>query len=163
MSSELLHAGRVGKAHGLDGTFVVTRPRARLLPHGGKLQVAGTQTEIVRRSGTDDRPLLRLSGFDGREAAEKLRGEDLLVAREDAPRLEPDEWLVEDLEGLGVVDGSKPVGTVTRVLSYPSCDLLEVHADGRELLVPLISDAVRNVDVDAGTVDVDFAFLGEDE
>lgn len=161
MSAELLHAGRVGKAHGLDGTFVVTRPRPRLLPLGGRLQVAGAETEIVRRSGTEDKPLLRLKGFDGREAAERLRGADLLVAREDAPKLDSDEWLVEDLEGLAVVDGSRPVGIVKRVLAYPSCDLLEVIADGHELLVPLVSDAVRGVDLEAGTIDVDFAFLGE--
>ena len=141
----------------------MTRPRPRLLALGGKVQVAGRQTEIVRRSGTDEKPLLRLDGFDGREAAERLRGEDLLVAREDAPKLESDEWLVEDLEGLKVVDGAREIGAVKRVLAYPSCDLLEVAAGGRDVLVPLISDAVRAVDIDAGRVDVDFTFLGEDQ
>lgn len=161
MAGELLHAGRVGRAHGLDGTFVVTRPRPRLLPLGGRVTVAGTESEIVRRAGTDDRPLLRLAHVDRREAVERLRGEDLLVARADAPALDADEWLVEDLEGLRVTDGDAQVGVVRRVLPYPSCDLLEVDAGARELLVPLISDCVRSVDLESGTIDVDLAFIAE--
>jgi 16S rRNA processing protein RimM len=160
MSSELLQAGRVGRAHGLDGSFVVTRPRPRLLVKGGRVQVAGTDTEIVRRDGTDAKPLLRLAAFQTREQADSLRGEDLLVPRGDAPQLDEDEWLAEDLEGLRVVDGEKAIGVVTRLLAYPSCDLLEVRrGDGGELLVPLVSDAVRTVDVGAGSVDVDLAFI----
>jgi 16S rRNA processing protein RimM len=109
----------------------------------------------VRRSGTDAKPLLRLEGVGSRAAAEALKGEPILVARELAPPLEEDEWWAEDLVGLRVVDGTREVGVVERVLSLPSCDVLEVG----ELLIPLVSDAVRDVDVSAGVVDVDLAFL----
>lgn len=160
---ELLNAGRVGRAHGLDGSFVVTKPRPRLLVNGGRVQVAGTDTEIVRRDGTDAKPLLRLAAFGTREQAESLRGEDLLVPREEAPPLAEDEWLAEDLEGLRVVDGGVTIGVVVRLLAYPSCDLLEVRREGRGyLLVPLISDAVRSVDLDSQTVDVDLGFVEGD-
>ncbi|MEA2300663.1 MAG: hypothetical protein QOE44_1198, partial [Solirubrobacteraceae bacterium] len=33
--------------------------------------------------------------------------------------------------------------------------------DGSELLVPMVRDAVRRVDVDARVIDVNLAFLGE--
>jgi 16S rRNA processing protein RimM len=157
---EMLQAGRVGRAHGLDGSFVVTRPRARLLIDGGKVRVAGTDTEIVRRDGTDAKPLLRLAAFKTREQADSLRGEDLLVPRVQSPPLDEDEWLAEDLEGLTVIDGKFEVGTVMKLLSYPSCDILEVKREGQgDLLVPLVSDAVRTVDIEAGTVDVDLEFI----
>ena len=49
-----------------------------------------------------------------------------------------------------------------RLVALPSCEALEVaRADGGDLLVPLVHDAVRSVDVGAGVVDVDLAFLGE--
>ena len=48
----------------------MTRPRPQLLALGVAMRVAGADTEVVRRAGTDDRPILRLRGFDGREAAE---------------------------------------------------------------------------------------------
>ena len=80
-----LPAGRVGRPHGLDGSFHVTRPRPALLPLGGAVRVAETDREVVRRAGTDDRPILRLAGIDGRAAVEALRGADLWVARGQAP------------------------------------------------------------------------------
>ena len=45
-------------------------------------------------------------------------------------------------------DGDRAVGTVRRLLALPSCEVLEVERAGGagELLVPLVSDAVREVD-----------------
>jgi 16S rRNA processing protein RimM len=160
---EWLAAGRVGRPHGLDGSFHVTRPRGALLALGTAVRIAGGEAEIVRRAGTDERPILRLAGHDGREAAEALRGHDLLVHRGAAPALDEDEWYAEDFEGCRVVDGAAEVGRVVRMVALPSCEALEVERDGASvLLVPLVRDAVRSVDLDAGVVDVDLGFLGED-
>ncbi|CAB4939332.1 unannotated protein [freshwater metagenome] len=159
---EWLPAGRVGRAHGLDGSFHVTRPRPALLPLDGLIQIDGRQTRIVRRAGTDDRPILRLEGIGTREAIEALRGADLTAPRAAAPTLGDDEWWAEDLEGCRVTDGEIEVGTVRRLLALPSCEVLEVERTaGGELLVPLVRDAVRSVDVDARRVDIDLVFLGE--
>ena len=158
-----LDAGHVGRPHGLDGSFHVTRPRSALLRLGGTVMVAGTPAEIVRRSGTAERPILRLAGRESREAVEALRGQELLVARTDAPPLEDEEWYAEDLEGCVVVDGDTTVGRVRRLMALPSCEALEVERDGAgDLLVPLVRDAVRSVDVSAARIDVDLAFLGEE-
>ena len=140
----------------------MTRPRPQLLVLGVAIRVAGADTEVVRRAGTDDRPILRLRGFEGREAAEALRGEELLVARHAAPELEDGAFWAEDVAGLQVVDGATEVGRVRRLVGLPSCEALEVERAGRpDLLVPLVRDAVRAVDLDGGRVDVDLAFLGE--
>ena len=49
-----------------------------------------------------------------------------------------------------------------RLVALPSCEALDVgRVDDSELLVPLIRDAVRSIDIDAGVVDVDLDFLGE--
>jgi 16S rRNA processing protein RimM len=46
----------------------------------------------------------------------------------------------------------------------PSCEVLEVaRPDGRELLVPLVRDAVRAWTSTAGRVDVDLAFLDAED
>jgi 16S rRNA processing protein RimM len=153
-------AGRVGRPHGLDGSFYVTRPRAELLPAGATVTIAGDRREIVRRSGTDQRPILRLDGCETREAAEALRGQALLVPRAQAPALGEDEWWPEELVGCRVTDGDRTVGVVTGVRALPSCEALEVAREGGgELLVPLVRDAVRSVDVEGREIDVDMAFL----
>jgi 16S rRNA processing protein RimM len=61
-----------------------------------------------------------------------------------------------------VVDAGASVGTVRSLRALPSCEVLVVDRSGsEELLVPLIADAVRSVDVDADLIDVDLSFLGE--
>ena len=158
-----LRAGRVGRPHGLDGSFYVIDPSPQLLELGARVTVGGRQLTIARRAGTDKRPILRLGGCLDRHAAEALRGEEILVSRVDAPELEPDEWWADELEGCSVHDGSIQVGTVRRLLALPSCEVLEVERRNGmgELLVPLVRDAVREVDLERGTIDVDLGFLGE--
>lgn len=159
-STEWLVAGRVGRPHGLDGSFHVVRPRAALLAEGARVTVAGAAREIVRRAGTDARPIVRLAGCGDREAAMALRGEELRVAAGAAPALGEDEWWPEQLAGCAVADGERVVGVVRGVRGLPSCDVLEVEREGGgELLVPLVRDAVRSVDVAGRRIDVDLEFL----
>jgi 16S rRNA processing protein RimM len=165
VAGTLLSVGRVGKAHGLDGSFHVTQPRERLLGDLTAVIVDGREIPIVRHAGTSARPILRLRGIDSREAVEELRGTDLWMARATAPPLAEDEWYAEDLVGCEVVDGDTAVGVVAKLLPYPSCELLEVQRPAEParpaILVPLIGDAVRTVDLQARRIDVNLTFLGE--
>jgi 16S rRNA processing protein RimM len=153
----------VARPHGLDGSFHVAEPVPDLLVVGADVTVAGRERTVVRRAGLDARPILRLEGCEDRDAADALRGEELLIAREQAPKLEEDEWYADELEGCVVRDGELEVGTVTRLRALPSCEVLEVRrvGGGPVLLVPLVKDAVRSVDVAARRIDVDLRFLGE--
>jgi 16S rRNA processing protein RimM len=159
-----LRAGIVGRPHGLDGSFHVAQGAPELLELGGVVVIGGREVRLTRRAGTDRRLIIRLEGHEDRAAAEGLRGEEMLVARSEAPELGPDEWWADELQGCRVHDGGRPVGTVTRMLALPSCEVLEVARDDRsgELLVPLVRDAVRAVDVARGEIDIDLEFLGED-
>ena len=138
-------AGRVGKPHGLDGSFYVEGPRDEL-PEGGSVVLAGRSHQIARRAGTDDRPLIRLAGI---EDPAPLRGEILLIEGE----LAEDEWLASDLVGCSVPG----LGTVTQVVDGPSCSVLELD-DGT--LIPFVSDAIDRIDLDAREIHVNREFLG---
>jgi 16S rRNA processing protein RimM len=139
----------VGRAHGLDGSFYVDGAEAELLVEGAELTVAGELRRVVRRAGTDARPILRLDGVDGRE----LRGEELRAAVAEPVE---GEYEFDELVGCEVPG----VGVVRRVIAAPSCELLEVGDEG--VLVPFISDAVRRVDTEARVIEVDLRFLGLD-
>ncbi|HEV3319673.1 MAG TPA: ribosome maturation factor RimM [Solirubrobacteraceae bacterium] len=157
-----LPAGRVGRAHGLDGSFYVTGARPRLLRLGADVTIAGRTVAIVRRAGTDRRPIVRVHGVEERAGAEALRGEELTVAAVDAPPLGEGEWWAHELEGCAVHDGERRVGTVTRMIELPSCEALEVaREDGGSLLVPMVKDAIRRVDVAARRIDVNMGFVEE--
>jgi 16S rRNA processing protein RimM len=158
-----LHAGVVGRPHGLDGSFHVAEPVAALLEMGREVRLRDGLRTIVRLAGHDERPIVRLEGCEDRGAAEALRGQELFVARTAAPDLDEDEWWATDLEGCAVRDGEREVGVVARLLALPSCEVLEVTraGDGPQLLVPLVRDAVRDVDLEGRVIDIDLEFLGE--
>jgi len=153
----VLTVGRVGRPHGLDGSFYVVDPAPELPPAGAL--VSGRR--IVRRAGTSERPILRLEGSTSRDDAEALRGAELTIPRDDS-MLEAGEYWARDLEGCAVVDGTLEVGFVRRMSALPSVEVLEVdRPDGSELLVPLVRDCIRSIDVAARRIDVDLGFLGE--
>jgi 16S rRNA processing protein RimM len=158
-----LRAGRVGRPHGLDGSFHVLEAKPQLLEVGAPLLIDSQECRIIRRAGDDRRPIIAVEGCADRSAAQTLGGRELLAPREDAPVLEPDEWWAEDLEGCSVRDGERLIGTVVRLTALPSVDVLEVQRSegGEDLLVPLVGDAVRNVDVQRKEIDIDLRFLGE--
>jgi 16S rRNA processing protein RimM len=159
-----LRAGKVGRPHGLDGGFYVSEPNPILLQVGSIVHVGGRALRITRRAGSAKRVIVWTEVCRDRAAAEALRGQELLASRADAPELDPDEWWAEDLEGCNVRDGDRQVGKVARMLTLPSCEILEVSRESGagDLLVPLVSDAVRMVDVERGEIDVDLRFLGEE-
>jgi 16S rRNA processing protein RimM len=169
-------AGRVGRAHGLDGSFYVTGARPRLLAVGMAVSLDGLAATVVRRAGTDEHPIVRLEDVDDRRAAEALRGRELKVELAEAPELEEGGWWAQELAGCEVVDGERHVGTVIGLMELPSCEALEVrlatsgtdsqHRSGAgstgQLLVPMVSDAIRHVDPKRRRIDINMAFLGED-
>jgi len=149
--ARLVTAGRVGKPHGLDGSFAVAEPQVPL-SEGAEVTLAGVSRTIERRAGTDERPLVRLAGVASRAEATALRGESLYVSEEDAP-LADDEWLAADLLGCRI----EGLGEVIGVVGGPSCEVLETDSGA---LVPLIRDAVALVDLDARRIEVNREFLG---
>ncbi len=153
----------MGRPHGLDGSFHVIAPVAGVLAADATVAVAGVQRRIVRLAGHEARPIVRLEGLQQRADAQGLGGQEILVARSRAPELGEDEWWATDLEGCAVRDFDRDVGVVARLLALPSCEVLEVtrHAGGPALLVPLVKDAVRRVDLERGVIEVDLGFLGE--
>ena len=162
MTDPPIEAGRVGRPHGLDGSFHVTRPDVRLLGERDELLLDGRPVRVERRAGTPERPILRLAGHAGREAAEALRGARLSVPADAAPPLEEGAYWAHELAGCAVVDGDRPVGEVRRMLPLPSCEALEVVREGApDLLVPMVHDAIRSIDVRGRRIDVDLSFLGE--
>lgn len=157
-----LRAGIIGAPHGLDGSFHVAQANPVLLDLGRTVRIGDQVRTIDRRAGHAGRLILRVEGCSNRDAAATFRGQSVFALRDDAPGLEADEWWAEDLEGCEVWDGERHVGAVRRLLALPSCEILEVTRSGeKDLLVPLVADAVRDVDLERGRIDVDLAFLGE--
>lgn len=150
--NRLLRVGRIGRPHGTRGEFKLedATQRPELVAEGAVVTVEGVgERRVESCRGTGRRPILRLAETDPRE----LRGRALLVSR-DRVRLEEGEWLIDDLIGCEVPG----LGEVTDVWVGPSAEALEI--EGGRALVPLVADAIRSVDLEAGRIEVNREYLG---
>jgi 16S rRNA processing protein RimM len=146
--------GRLGRPHGVRGELGAraTGPTLAALDPGAEVVVrdaagAERRLRLVRRRGTDERPILAFAGLDTREAAAELAGATLLVPETELPELgDPDTHYVRDLIGIAVLVGDVPLGPVSEVHPGPANDVLEVATRSGPVLVPLTADAVLEFD-----------------
>ncbi len=155
-----IEIGRVGKPHGVRGAFVLEGAidPAALVP-GFTMQIGGSPYTILSRGGTDAKPLVTLAEVGDRDAIAQLRGSAVTAPRSSLTPLGDGEWFAADLIGLRVVDGGREFGRVERMLNLPSVDVLEVTGGEAPIQLPMIKDAIRAIDVDAGTITIDATFL----
>ena len=98
-----------------------------------------------------------LPGVDDRDAAEAMRGTEILVPRDALPPPGEGEYYWVDLEGLRVVtlEGVE-LGTVSHLMPTGANDVMVVRGD-RERVLPFVQpDYVASVDFDAGVITVDW-------
>ncbi len=100
--------------------------------------------------------LAHLEGVDDRDGAEGLMGMDIAVAREDRPEALDGEYYWHELIGLDVVNGEGILlGQVSGLLETGAHDVIEVQGE-RERLIPFVDAFVREVDMDARRILVDW-------
>jgi len=154
VSSEAVGIGRVGKSHGLDGSFFVegASETLGLFARGRKLLVEGEEATIVGSKQARGRPVIRL---DRRVS----RGSELSVPRSALAPTAEDEYYVFQLVGLEAWEGDgRLLGTVTDVAPGVANDVLELDSG---LALPMVEECVLAVDLDAGRIVVAPGFAGE--
>ena len=100
--------------------------------------------------------IVKFKGFDNINDIEIYKNKDILITREDAVPLGPDENFIVDLIGLKVVtDEGEELGTLKDVLQTGANDVYVVEmTDGKELLLPAIKQCILNVDLEQQTMTV---------
>jgi 16S rRNA processing protein RimM len=144
--------GRVGKPHGLDGSFYVERPSVdeRWWKVGSRFLAGGEDVEVVGARRAQGRPVIKLD-------RPVPRGARLEVERAELPPTDDDEYYAFQLLGLEVVEeNGRPLGTVADVLPGVANDVLQV---GEDVLLPMVEDCIRSVDLDAGRIVVAEGFV----
>lgn len=102
-----------------------------------------------------------VAAFDGvedRTAAERLQGMYFGAPRESLPETDRDEYYWSDLIGLRVENGDGfALGVVEELIETGANQVLVVRKDGEERLLPFIGAVVKDVDLAAGRILVDWA------
>ena len=149
---DLVPVGRVGRSHGIDGSFFVEEPsdRPERFVRGATLYADGQPAEVVvSKRGSGNRPVIKLD-------RPVERGAELAVPREALPELGEDEYYSFQLVGLTVEEeGGRVLGRVKEVLDYPANDVLELDTGA---MLPLVEACVRQVDLEGGRILVSVGF-----
>ena len=142
---EVVVVGRVGKSHGLDGSFVVedASETRELFAVGAKLLVDGGEATVVGSKQARGRPVIRLDRC-------VARGTLLQVSREALAPTADAEYYVFQLVGLRVEEeGGRELGRVADVAPGVANDVLELDSG---LALPMVEDCVLRVDVEGGRI-----------
>jgi 16S rRNA processing protein RimM len=97
--------------------------------------------------------ILTLDGITTREQADALTRAEVFILETDAAPLAEDEYFIHQLYGLKVfTDTGEELGTVREVLVTGANEVLVVPRPGGEVLVPMIHDVVRELDISGGRI-----------
>ena len=152
----LLRVGVITSAHGVRGevkVFPTTDDNSRFKTLKHVLMDTGKEKiplEIEHVKFFKNMVILKFKGFDNKNDVEMWRQRDLLITRDQAVELAPDENFIADLIGLtAVTDEGVVLGTLTDVLQTGANDVYCVKMEnGKELLLPAIKDCILNVDLE---------------
>ncbi len=94
--------------------------------------------------------ILKFKGIDNINDIEKYKGCDLLVTRENAVKLQEDEFFICDiLDSVVVTEEGEELGVLTDVLSTGANDVYVVTTkEKKEILLPSIKECIIDVDVE---------------
>ncbi len=158
----LLRVGVISSTHGVRGevkVYPTTDDAARFQDLKKVILDTGREHIDLEIQGVKffkNMVILKFKGYESINDIEKYKGKDLLITRDQAVKLGPDENFIVDLIGLRVVtEDGNPLGTLTDVIKTGANDVYEVQTeDGKEVLLPAIRECVRKVDLEEKTVTV---------
>ena len=151
---------RIGAAHGVRGEmkfWSFTEDPEAVADYGPFETLDGKRSfDIESMRAAKDHFVVRLSGVEDRNAAEKLTNTDLYVPRDRLPPIDEDDTFYHtDLIGLAAVTlEGVALGKVTGLFNFGAGDLIEIATPqgGEPLLLPFTNAVVPEVDIKTGKI-----------
>lgn len=157
MNNDYLRVGVISSTHGIKG-------EVKIFPTTDDPNRFKVLKQVMLDTGKDLIPLeiegvkffkqmviLKFKGIDNINDIEKYRGKDLLVSRENAVKLEKDEYFIYDLIDSEVyTDEGNKLGILTEILTTSANDVYVVKMEnGKEVLLPSIKECILDIDVES--------------
>ncbi len=163
-TERLLTVGRISGVYGVRGWVRVyshTDPREGILQYRGwHLHIGGQWKpfDMVEGRVHGKGIVVRFAQIDDRDRARELIGADVAVPRSELPPTAPGEYYWADLEGLRVrTEQGAELGHVDYLFETGANDVIVVRGPDRERLIPFVLEqVVKSVDLDGGTMIVDW-------
>ena len=157
---QLLRVGVITSTHGVRGevkVFPTTDDAGRFKQLKEVLIDTGKEhkpMEVEHVKFFKNMVIVKFKGYDNINDIEIYKGRDLLVTRENAVKLAPNENFIADMIGLAVwTDAGEELGTLTDVLQTGANDVYAVkQINGKEVLLPAIPSCILHVNLEEGKV-----------
>jgi len=156
----MVRIGRIVGIHGLRGAlkFRLDNPASDSLARLSTITIetaADRQEYQLLAAAPAGQGMLKieLAGISDTNAAQALKGGIVVVSRASLPRTSTREFYYFQAIGCAVflTDGTA-LGTIVEVFSNGANDVLVVRDGRREILVPVIEDVVKSMDLEAQKV-----------
>jgi 16S rRNA processing protein RimM len=159
---EYLLIGKVGKPHGLRGDVkiicysgqpdnILDYKELVLVKNDGALS---SPLDITKARVQGKGAVVSLNGVESREQAEEIQGSGVLIAIDDLPAVEGDEFYWHQFIGKKLVDmAGNRIGSVSSLFSNGAQDILVVTADNGEILIPMTKEIIVEESEDSLTID----------
>jgi 16S rRNA processing protein RimM len=156
--SEQICVARIGAAHGVRGEvrlWTFTEEPLAVMRYGPLSTKDGTrQFEVAKAREAKDHLVATFKGVTDRNAAEKLNGLELYIARDLLSETDDDEYYHVDLIGLAAeTTAGAPLGRVIGIHNFGAGNIIEIAPPtGSTLLLPFTNAVVPTVDIKGGRV-----------
>lgn len=98
--------------------------------------------------------ILKIKGFDKIEDSNKFVGSNIYVDRTNAVELKNNEYYIVDLIGLKCYKDDTLIGNVKDIMKTKANSILVVDYNKKDLLIPMVSDFIENVDIDNSIIKI---------
>jgi 16S rRNA processing protein RimM len=100
--------------------------------------------------------LVKFLDVDSAEEATLLSGIGLYLPLTSLPKIKGKKYYYSDIEGFTVTDlVYGEIGTVSTVLELPQQDLLKIAFKGKEILIPMVDEIVKKIDLKKKNIQID--------
>lgn len=155
--TDKLTVGEVLKPQGIRGELKIKpfTDDAEVFCAFSRVFVGDTPYKVLSVRTGGGAVYLGLKGVADRNAAELLRGKEIVIPRDEAPEPEEGRYYVADLLGCDIVtEGGKILGKLKDV-RQAATDVYTLFDGARDILFPVADGVVLAVDIEAGTITVD--------
>lgn len=158
---QFLQVGIISSTHGIRG-------EVKVFPTTDDVTRFKDLKQVILDTGKEQVPLaiegvkffkqfaiVKFKGIDNINDVEKYKGKSLLISREDAVKLEEDEYYIADLIGMKVFTGEAEFGVLRDVLETGANEVYVVDSkEYGEVLIPAIQQCILDVNVEERTMKV---------
>ena len=158
---DVFQVGVISTTHGIAGevkVFPTTDDMNRFKKLKEVILDTGKETQLLHIQQVrffKNMVIVKFKEFRSINDVERLRGKSLYVTRENAVKLQKDEYFIADMIGIQVVsDEGEDLGILQDVMQTGANDVYVLEKDGEELLIPAIKDCILSVNVEEGKMEV---------